>query len=187
MRAAIFLETGKELSLEDVTAIAPGPRDVIVHTDASGVCHSDQSLIERMPGGNPMIIGHEGCGTVEWVGSEVTRVRPGQRVLLRYDAYPYQKFGHYEGTVTSVSRATVSPGELAGLPAATEAGGLAADAGEPVYRVTVALDRQTANAYGAPAALQPGMTVQADVLIESRRVWEWVLDPLYALTGRAAA
>jgi membrane fusion protein len=113
-------------------------------------------------------------------------VRPGQRVLLRYDAYPYQKFGHYEGTVTSVSRATVSPGELAGLPAA-EAGGLAADAGEPVYRVTVALDEQTATAYGAPAALQPGMTVQADVLIESRRVWEWVLDPLYALTGRAAA
>jgi S-(hydroxymethyl)glutathione dehydrogenase/alcohol dehydrogenase len=82
MRAAIFLETGQELSLEDVTAIAPGPRDVVVHTDASGVCHSDQSLIERMPGGNPMIIGHEGCGTVEWVGSEVTRVRPGQRVII---------------------------------------------------------------------------------------------------------
>jgi S-(hydroxymethyl)glutathione dehydrogenase/alcohol dehydrogenase len=82
MRAAIFLETGQELSLEDVTPIAPGPRDVIVHTDASGVCHSDQSLIERMPGGNPMIIGHEACGTVEWVGSEVTRIRPGQRVIV---------------------------------------------------------------------------------------------------------
>jgi len=82
MRAAIFLETGQELSVEDVTPIAPGPRDVIVHTDASGVCHSDQSLIERMPGGNPMIIGHEGCGTVEWVGAEVTRVRPGERVII---------------------------------------------------------------------------------------------------------
>ena len=82
MRAAIFFETGQELSLEDVTPIAPGPRDVIVHTDASGVCHSDQSLIERMPGGNPMIIGHEACGTVEWVGAEVTRVRPGQRVII---------------------------------------------------------------------------------------------------------
>ena len=44
-------------------------------------------------------------------------VRPGQRVLLRYDAYPHQKFGHYAGTVTAVSRATVSPGELAGLSA----------------------------------------------------------------------
>ena len=49
MRAAIFVETGQALSLEDVTPITPGPRDVIVHTDASGVCHSDQSLIERMP------------------------------------------------------------------------------------------------------------------------------------------
>jgi len=82
MRAAIFLETGQALSLEDVTPIAPGPRDVIVRTDASGVCHSDQSLIERMPGGNPMIIGHEACGTVEWVGAEVSRVRPGQRVII---------------------------------------------------------------------------------------------------------
>lgn len=110
-------------------------------------------------------------------------VRPGQRVLLRYDAYPHQKFGHYSGTVTTVSRATVGAGELAGLRTAEEA--MTADAAEPVYRVTVALDAQTARAYGAPMPLQPGMTLQADVLIETRRVWEWVADPLHALTGRS--
>lgn len=112
-------------------------------------------------------------------------VRPGQRVLMRYAAFPYQKFGYYEGVVKSVSRATVGPAELA-EHAAASIGGLAAST-EPVYRITVTLDSQTATAYGAPAPLQPGMTLEADVLIETRRIYEWVLDPLYSLTGRGAA
>jgi S-(hydroxymethyl)glutathione dehydrogenase/alcohol dehydrogenase len=82
MRAALFVEQHQDLSLEDVTPIDPGPRDVIVRVHASGVCHSDLAVIERMPGGKPMVLGHEGCGEVEWVGSEVTRVRPGQRVII---------------------------------------------------------------------------------------------------------
>jgi S-(hydroxymethyl)glutathione dehydrogenase/alcohol dehydrogenase len=82
MRAAIFVEQHQNLSLENVTALTPGPRDVIVDVRASGVCHSDQAVIDRMPGGNPMILGHEACGVVEWVGGEVSRVRPGQRVIV---------------------------------------------------------------------------------------------------------
>jgi S-(hydroxymethyl)glutathione dehydrogenase / alcohol dehydrogenase len=82
MRAAIFVENGQELSLEDATAIAPGPRDVVVKVLASGVCHSDQAVIDRMPSGNPMIVGHEACGLVEWVGPEVSRVKPEQRVVI---------------------------------------------------------------------------------------------------------
>ena len=82
MRAAIFVENGQDLSLEDVTAIAPGPRDAIVKVLASGVCHSDQAVIDRMPSGRPMILGHEACGVVEWVGPEVSRVQPGQRVII---------------------------------------------------------------------------------------------------------
>ena len=82
MRAAIFVEQHQDLSLEDVTALAPSPRDVVVRVHASGVCHSDQAVIDRMPGGNPMILGHEACGVVEWVGAEVSRVRLGQRVIV---------------------------------------------------------------------------------------------------------
>jgi membrane fusion protein len=120
--------------------------------------------------------------------SAIGFVRPGQQVLLRYDAYPHQKFGRYAGEVVSVSRATVSQGELAGVAGARgAAAGLAGEAAEPVYRVTVTLEAQTATAYGAPAPLQPGMTLEADVLIETRRIYEWVLDPLHALTGRTGA
>ena len=112
-------------------------------------------------------------------------VRPGQRVLIRYEAFPHQKFGVYAGEVKSVSRATVGAGELAAQGAGALSG-LAAS-GEPVYRITVALDAQTATAYGAPAPLQPGMTLEADIQIETRRLYQWVLDPLYSLTGQGRA
>lgn len=108
-------------------------------------------------------------------------VSPGQRVLLRYQAYPYQKFGSHEGTVASVSRAAISPADLpqqlAGLT------GLY-DGRAPIYRITVALARQDVTAYGKAVPLQPGMQLEADVLVEKRRLIEWVFDPLYTLTGR---
>jgi membrane fusion protein len=108
-------------------------------------------------------------------------VRAGQHVLLRYEAYPYQKFGHYEGVVAYVSRSAISPGELppqlAGLTSLY-------GANEPVYRIMVSLESQTITAYGQPQPLQPGMQLEADVVIERRRLIEWLLDPLYTLTGK---
>jgi len=106
--------------------------------------------------------------------------------LLRYQAYPYQRFGHYEGVVTSVSRAALSPGELpaqlAGLTSLT--GLVAGSATEPIYRITVSLTSQTVTAYGAQVPLQAGMALEADVSLERRRLFEWMLDPLYAVTGQ---
>jgi membrane fusion protein len=104
-------------------------------------------------------------------------VHPGQHVLVRYQAYPYQKFGHYEGVVVSVSRSAVSPGELT-APLAGITGV------EPVYRITVRLMRQTVHAYGREITLQPGMQLEADIALERRRLYEWVLDPLYTVTGQ---
>ncbi len=108
-------------------------------------------------------------------------LQPGQRVLLRYQSYPYQKFGHYEGVLASVSRSAVNPGELpAQLVGLTSLVGT----NEPVYRITVSLVKQTVMAYGQPMPLQPGMQLDADVVIETRKLIEWVLDPLFALTGK---
>lgn len=107
-------------------------------------------------------------------------VSPGQPVLLRYRAFPYQKFGHYDGTIAKVSRSTVSPSELPPhLRSAAQTDGV----DEPVYPVTVRLENQSATAYGRAIDLQPGMELEADVLIENRRLIEWVLEPLYSLTG----
>jgi S-(hydroxymethyl)glutathione dehydrogenase/alcohol dehydrogenase len=82
MRAAIFLEQDSDLVVEDVTAADPGPRDVVVQITASGVCHSDLSVINgTLPMPPPAILGHEGTGIVESVGSEVSRVKKGDRVI----------------------------------------------------------------------------------------------------------
>jgi S-(hydroxymethyl)glutathione dehydrogenase/alcohol dehydrogenase len=84
MRAAIFTGT-LDLSVEDVTPIDPGPSDVLVRIGASGVCHSDVSAANgTIPTPPPCILGHEGAGTVEWVGSEVSRVAVGDHVIASF-------------------------------------------------------------------------------------------------------
>jgi membrane fusion protein len=103
-------------------------------------------------------------------------VAVGGDVRLRYAAFPYQKFGQAQGSVVSVSGAPLP------VAAAAALGG----AREPVYRVVVALRSQTVMAYGAPHRLLPGMEVEADVLLETRRLYEWALEPLYALAARVA-
>jgi membrane fusion protein len=108
-------------------------------------------------------------------------LQPGQRVMLRYQAYPYQKYGSYAGTLSSISRSAISPSELT-----QQLSGLTSlyGATEPLYRITVDLESQAATAYGQPAPLQPGMQLEADVMIESRTLIEWVFDPLFTLTGK---
>jgi len=100
-------------------------------------------------------------------------VAVGEEVLLRYEPYPYQKFGHYRGTVEAVSRTA-----LPATPRADSALG-----GESVYEVVVALRSQTVTAYGVERELRAGMAVEADVLLETRRLYEWMLEPLYSLRG----
>lgn len=102
-------------------------------------------------------------------------VGAGDTVLLRYRAYPYQKFGHHRGTVRSVSRVAFSASELGGASPA------AAASAEPLYRLEVELPAQAIHAHGEAHALQAGMLVDADVLGETRRLYEWVLEPLYSL------
>lgn len=105
-------------------------------------------------------------------------VSPGDRVLLRYHAFPYQKFGQGQGEVTRVSRSALSPGELSALAV----GGAAP---EPLYRVVVRLERESVRAFGRDEALKPGMLLEADVLGEERRLWEWLLEPIFSVKGRA--
>jgi len=101
-------------------------------------------------------------------------IEAGNRVVLRYDAFPFQRFGQYGGKVTSVGRTVWSAGERIGSVAVNE----------PVYRIEVALDRQTVGAGGQDFPLRPGMLVNADILLEKRTVFEWVFEPVLALRER---
>lgn len=106
-------------------------------------------------------------------------VRPGQTVQLRLQAFPYQKFGLQGGRVLSVAQAPVQISELANVPLTLRP----AD-NEPVYRMTVALDHQQVQAGGQPRALLPGMQLDADVVLERRRLIEWLFEPLLGWAKR---
>lgn len=82
MRVAVAYEAEKPLVLEDVEQPAVGPRDVLVRISASGLCHTDLNVIEgRSALPMPIVPGHEACGIAEEVGSEVRRIKVGDRVL----------------------------------------------------------------------------------------------------------
>lgn len=158
--------------------VIPAPQDgtvTAIQAERGGRANPNVPLLSIVPAGSHLE------GHMFSPSRAIGFMRPGQRVLVRYQAYPYQKFGHYEGVVANISRSAVSPGELppqlAGL---TSLHG----AEEPVYRITVTLASQTVTAYGQPVPLQPGMQLEADVVIESRKLIEWVLDPLFTLTGK---
>jgi len=105
-------------------------------------------------------------------------IKPGMQVLLRYQAYPYQKFGQYPAQVREVASTSLRPEELA-VP-----GAVSGTNGEPLYRIRLKLQRQSVQAYGETLPLKSGMQVDASVLLEQRRLYEWVLEPLFSISGR---
>lgn len=136
---------------------------------------------QAVQAGQPLFTLLPGNGTLEAELLVPSRaigfIEPGDKVLLRYQAYPYQKFGHHQGTVARISRSTLNQGELQTLL------GSAAQS-EPLYRVTVRLAQQAITAYGKPEQLKPGMLLEADILGEKRKLIEWVFEPLYSLKGK---
>lgn len=110
--------------------------------------------------------------------SAVGFVKPGSTVFLHYRAFPYQKFGVYPATVESVSLTPLTPAEIA------EAIGVT-DAKEPMYRVRAALKDPYVNVYGRQVLPAPGMAVDGDILLDRRRIFEWIFEPLYAARRKA--
>ncbi|MFN8534930.1 MAG: Zn-dependent alcohol dehydrogenase [Dehalococcoidia bacterium] len=82
MKAAVFRGVNQPLTIEDVEIDRPQPREVVVRTVATGVCHSDLHFYEgKYPAPIPGILGHEPAGIVEEVGSQVSYVKPGDHVV----------------------------------------------------------------------------------------------------------
>jgi len=105
--------------------------------------------------------------------SAVGFIAPGERVLLRYDAFPYQKFGQYQATVVGVSRAALTDEQIKSLPVEAQK--------ITYYRVDVRPDDAYVNVYGREQPLRASMQVEAYVLLDWRRLYEWILEPLFSL------
>jgi len=103
-------------------------------------------------------------------------LQENQQVVLRYNAFPYQKFGSGKGSVAAIDKSLTLPGE-SGVPVTMT---------EPVYRVSVSLSEQKVDAYGASHALKAGMTLDADVRLETRSLLEWIFEPVWSFARRAS-
>lgn len=84
MRAALLAESGKPIEIvHDIDVDRPGPGQVVVEVKHCGLCHSDLSIMTgQFPTPGPIVLGHEAAGVVAEVGPGVTRLAPGDRVLL---------------------------------------------------------------------------------------------------------
>ena len=82
MKAAVLREVNRPLRVEEVEIDRPGPREVVIRTGATGVCHSDLHFVEgKYSTPMPVVLGHEAAGTIEAVGEHVSYVKPGDRVI----------------------------------------------------------------------------------------------------------
>ncbi len=95
-------------------------------------------------------------------------VREGQPVRLKYDAFPHQQFGAFEGTVISVSDFVLLPSEIPQTFVVREA----------TFKVRIAIEESTVEVAGAAARLRPGMLLGADIILERRLLADWLLQPL---------
>lgn len=172
-------------TLKEQLAQAEARRAIVIAAPANGtvaavLAHSGQlvaagtPLVSILPTGERMEI-HLLADS-----KAIGFIREGARVLLRYTAFPYQKFGQYGGRVTKVSRVTLRPTE-------TDADALAAQPqpSQAQYRITVLPDQPNVMAYGKSEPLKAGMGVEADLLLDSRPLYQWLLEPIYSLRGRA--
>ena len=101
-------------------------------------------------------------------------VRLGQRVSVRYQAYPYEHYGRHWGIVKEIAQAALPPQEVVQQ--------IRVD--EPVYTVRVSLPSSYLEYQGKRLPLTTGMVVEADVELDRLKIYQWLLEPLYRLGAR---
>ena len=184
IEAARELEAGGRdiAALEQQLAENDARRRVVVRAPQDGTV----TAITAEPGQSASL--HQALASLLPAGSELEAelyapsraagfLEPGMPVLLRYAAYPYQRFGQAHGRVREIS-ATAMPADEVAITTGTSR------ESEPLYRVRVSLEKQSIAAFGDERPLTSGATLDATVLLERRRLYEWILEPLYSLSGR---
>ncbi|MGC2200985.1 MAG: HlyD family efflux transporter periplasmic adaptor subunit [Stellaceae bacterium] len=176
----------KVLDTDEKLANSEARRSIEIHAPEAGVVTAIVGHPGQVVGsGSPLlkIVPEDANMHAELLApsSAVGFIYKGERVLLRYSAFPYQKFGEYWGTVVTVSDAALTPEEvqslLTGAQPTKQTG--------PFYRVIVKPDTQLVSVYGEERKLPASMRVQAYALLDRRPLYQWILDPLYDI-GRAA-
>ncbi len=117
---------------------------------------------------------------VAWLPNEsLPYVKPGEHINIRYEAYPFEKYGQFPGRVESVSSAPVSEQELNSYSSAPrDANG---KVNGPYYKVMVSLEKNQLNWHGEQLNLSSGMKAESTMFLEKRPLYQWMLSPYYSM------
>jgi membrane fusion protein len=134
-----------------------------------------QSLLAIVPKGSPL------QAQLLVPSNAIGFVHLGAQVLLHYQAFPYQKFGVHHGIVVGISNSALTSSEAAALLGESQQNS------EAMYRIQVAIPDQRVRAYDKQEPLKAGMAVDADLLLDRRRLVEWIFEPLFGMGRRVGA
>jgi len=102
-------------------------------------------------------------------------LKQGQNLKIRYDAFPYQKFGLFDGHIQTISSSIMLPNEIMHSHIAIQ---------EPVYLIKASVSQSSIQAYNQTILLKSGMTLSADIVLDNRNLVEWLLEPIFSVQGR---
>lgn len=173
-------------------AQAHGQSETVIDARVSGTVDGIRvSVGQRVAAGQPMaslLPDNAQLFAELYVNSQaIGFVRPGQRVLLKYAAYPFQRFGLHEGTVVEVTKSPL-PERTGSVPKSERDSETSPSATSPstqgdIYRIRVRPDQDYVLAYGKQERLTPGMAVEAEIAIDQRRLYQWLLDPVMSASA----
>ena len=152
-----------------VTAPFDGEVTNIFITEGSGASPSE-TLMTLVPEGSDLV------AKVLVDSRAIGFIKHGTPVAIRYQPFPYEKFGLHQGYVSRIPGSAIE----------TNAGAKSQDPGSlaAAYRVDVDLPRQTISIHGNEKPLMAGMEVTVDLLLDRRTLIEWMFEPLIAMNKR---
>lgn len=120
---------------------------------------------------------------VLWVPNDaLPYISSGDRVNVRYDAFPVEKFGQFAGTVSVISKVPASPQEMLTYQSAPKA---RLEADIPYYKLIVRPLKQSITYHGKSLSLENGMKAQSTLFLEKRKIYQWMLSPFYEMKQSA--
>ena len=172
-------------SLQQEISASEVDRQTLVRASISGIATAVLVKVGQTVSTQPLLTivpdGAELLAELYVPTQSIAFTKIGTPVQVRYPAFPYQKFGQHRGLVREISQVAINSSELSRSVSSQTSGG--ATNGDSVYRVIVGLPSQSIQAYGRREALHTGMRIEADILRDTRRIYEWLLEPLYSITG----
>lgn len=157
-------------------------REITITAPVSGTVTAINAWEGKYTDGNKSLasIIPDGSRLVAWLyapGRSIGFIRSESKILLRYQSWPWEKFGQYPAKITSVSRSTFTMSELA--DELSPSSDLSKEA--PFYRIIAAPLSEEVKAYGQTYALRNGARLEASILLDKRTLLEWMFEPILSL------